>query len=423
MLIQKANAEKVEFSSVFTGESSTTGPKLPDGKEIAIPKFEKDKWFVPHARLSKDGLPKFDARGHLARELASVENGQFKRNIANRLWALVMGRGLVYPLDMHHSSNPPSHPELLNRLTDEIGEMKFDVKDYLRALMLSQAYQRSSLLPAEAASTPPEMYTVAILKQLSAEQLFSAVVQATGQTAILKKKIDDELKAASEKDFEEMQSKPELLAKSREEKRIALCNQFVSSFGNPAGEAEDDFNPTLSGALFLINSELLSEWLLPQEGNLIDRLMKIEDSAAVAQELYLSVLTRLPEEEERAEVVEHLKKTQSVERRHWASWLGDCWLPPNFGSTINCLLDILPQHGDIDGDRFSANRIVNHEVLVRVRIARASGFPETSPGGFGWGSGGSYGAGGDLSPCCWRSDRCQPEAGLDDLARWGDESI
>ena len=51
-----------------------------------------------------------------------------QRNFANRLWALMMGRGLVQPLDMDHGGNPPSHPELLTLLADQAAAHRFDVK-------------------------------------------------------------------------------------------------------------------------------------------------------------------------------------------------------------------------------------------------------------------------------------------------------
>ncbi len=61
----------------------------------------------------------------------------------------MMGRGIVHPLDMHHSANPPSHPELLDLLAKRLGESKFDARAFLRELALSETYQRSSLLPED----------------------------------------------------------------------------------------------------------------------------------------------------------------------------------------------------------------------------------------------------------------------------------
>ena len=97
--------------------------------------------------------------------------------MANRLWAHLMGRGLVHPLDMHHSANPPSHPEFLTLLADELAAMKFDTRRFLREVALSRTYQRSSLAPAGIApdDVPEESFALANLKGLGPEQLFASL--------------------------------------------------------------------------------------------------------------------------------------------------------------------------------------------------------------------------------------------------------
>ncbi len=84
-------------------------------------------------------------------------NRAFNENIANRLWAMMMGRGLVHPVDLRHPDNPPSQPELLKMLGDEIAAVKFDVKAFLRELALTHAYQRTIDLPAETAPVPDQI--------------------------------------------------------------------------------------------------------------------------------------------------------------------------------------------------------------------------------------------------------------------------
>ena len=64
-------------------------------------------------------MPVFSRRALLGPSLASPESPAFARNIANRLWALMMGRGLVHPVDLHHDANPPSNPELLDLLATQ----------------------------------------------------------------------------------------------------------------------------------------------------------------------------------------------------------------------------------------------------------------------------------------------------------------
>ena len=84
------------------------------------------------------------AAAQLAARLTDGTNLAFNRNLANRLWAHLMGRGLVHPLDMSHSANPPVNSELLAVLAEELARMKFDTRALLRELALTRAYQRSS---------------------------------------------------------------------------------------------------------------------------------------------------------------------------------------------------------------------------------------------------------------------------------------
>jgi len=79
----------------------------------------------------------------LAKCATAGANQAFRRNMANRLWAMMMGRGIVHPVDLDHSDNPPSHPELLDLLAGEFAAMKFDMRAFLRELALTQTYQRS----------------------------------------------------------------------------------------------------------------------------------------------------------------------------------------------------------------------------------------------------------------------------------------
>ena len=78
---------------------------------IAEPPVVKGKEYTVKPEKGRMGIPTYSRRQQLARQLPRKQTFGFSRNIANRLWALMLGRGLVHPLDMHHPENPPSHPE------------------------------------------------------------------------------------------------------------------------------------------------------------------------------------------------------------------------------------------------------------------------------------------------------------------------
>ncbi len=291
VLAEKAEGD-VTFQSVFDPAKVTKriGLRLPGGKLLDEPKFDKGKEYVVAPAKDVRPVPKFSRRALLGPSLVSREDLPFRRNLANRLWALLMGRGLVSPLDMDHSGNPPSHPELLALLADEVAAMKFDVRAFLRELALSQTYQRSSEMPAGLDEAPPASYLVANLKPLTPEQLAWAAMQATGL-------VDAERLALGKN------ANPDAL-------HARLAGQvapFVKTFAGQPGEPPHGFQATLDQALFLSNGTLIRGWLAPRTGNLTDRLLHGKDADAISEELYLSILTRRPTDSERQEVASYLK--------------------------------------------------------------------------------------------------------------------
>jgi hypothetical protein len=134
------------WTSVFTKLGGSTRPRLPEGDEIAEPSLAPGElWIVPPNDKDKNvrPVPKYSRRVRLAECLTDGRSPAFRRNIANRLWTLVMGRGLVEPPDLTHSLNPPAHPALLDLLADAIGVMKFDIRAFLRELALTRAFRQS----------------------------------------------------------------------------------------------------------------------------------------------------------------------------------------------------------------------------------------------------------------------------------------
>ena len=290
-LAEKPIAAKLEFMSVFDKIKHETGPRLPGRDEMEVPTFEKGQEFLepPDRKTNFPGKPKFSPLAKLSEQLPTPENPAFARNMVNRLWFLLMGRGLVHPLDLHHSGNPASHPELLDLLSQEFVAHKYDIRWLLGELARTQTYQRSSILP-EGPEAPPELFLTAIEKRVSAEQLIWSVLEATGERERL---------ATSPENTPE---KPAVATKAD-----ALRPKFIKAFANPPMEPENEIAPSLQAALFVLNDVQVLEMFKPQAGNLVDRLSKLSDPAAIADELYLSVLSRLPSAEEKAEVGEMVK--------------------------------------------------------------------------------------------------------------------
>jgi hypothetical protein len=295
--VEKGTGEPIEFTSVFTSKSSQSGPRLPGGAPLDVPVFEPGEELAKAAEEGQPPLPKFPLRPRLAEQLTGPENRDFSRNLANRLWALMMGRGLVHPLDMRHEKNPPSHPELLDVLGKELVASGFDTRHFLREIALSETWQRSTRLGDQADSTRPESYAVANLRALSAEQVALSMMQATGS---LKRVLATPADLEATKKYRPDKGRP-IPAPNLDN----VLKLFRSVYAGQPGEPEDDFNPSLAAALFVANETLLLDWLSPGDGNLLDRLMKCADDD-VAAELYLSVLSRDASEEERLAVTGYL---------------------------------------------------------------------------------------------------------------------
>lgn len=316
-VLQEVVMREVEFASVFEPDKTNkTGPRLLDAL-MEVPEVKEGEEYIEKPSRTVRSVPKFSLRKLLSERLPSEETPEFARAMANRLWAMLMGRGIVHPLDMHHSDNPPSHPELLNELATRMSSSKYDVKDFLRELTLSATYQRSSFIPdgVDPETLPADSFAVANMKGLSPEQLFESLLVATQASAVLEQQIDDALseeaaEAAEKPDSETPVTEepdPEKIAEARRAKRAARVAEFVTMFGSVPGQPEGDFAASLPQALFLANSETVSGWVPAKLSNLTEQLTGLDDSQKIADELYLSVLSRMPEEAERTLVKEHLE--------------------------------------------------------------------------------------------------------------------
>ena len=140
----------VQFESVFVkGTKHLTAPRVPGDVEITEPAFLPGEDYEVRPAENVPPVPKFSRRAKLAELTTSGNNRAFNENIANRLWAQMMGRGLVHPVDLHHADNPPSNPTLMRLLGERFAAMGFDVKAFVRELALTQVYQRSLDPPAD----------------------------------------------------------------------------------------------------------------------------------------------------------------------------------------------------------------------------------------------------------------------------------
>ena len=195
VLAEKADGD-VTFSSVFKKKvSHQTGPRILDEQPVPEPRIPQGAEYLvaPDKENKVRPIPRYSRRGELAKRLSATTVPQFSRNIVNRLWAIMMGRGLVHPVDLDHAENPPADSELLDLMARAFVVQRYDIKAFLRELALTRAYQRSSEPPPGASNGADSRFAVFSLKPLTPEQLAWSVMQGLGLVSIARQQAEERL--------------------------------------------------------------------------------------------------------------------------------------------------------------------------------------------------------------------------------------
>ncbi len=121
-----------------------------------------------------------DPRPQLAAWLTSPQNQLFSRNLANRIWAQLLGRGIVEPVDDVRVSNPPTNELLLQALSERLVDSQFSLRSLARDICNSQVYQLSAV-PNESNAGDTRQFSHARLRRLRADVLMDSVVTVTGE--------------------------------------------------------------------------------------------------------------------------------------------------------------------------------------------------------------------------------------------------
>lgn len=245
-----------------------------------------------------------DRRAVLAQWLTSPENPFFSQNIANRVWASLMGRGLVEPVDDIRVSNPASNPELMAELGRKLVEYRYDLRQLVRDICNSDAYQRSAT-PRPENAMDTRNYAFATVRRIPAEHLLDCISQVT-----------------------ETKTKFRGLPLGARAVQIAdgqTSNYFLDTFGRAprvtvcACEASTD--PSLSQALHLLNGESVQQNIT--NGGVIARwLAEGVSQDAIIDRIFDRTLGRPPTDEERKELIVNVSQSpdprQGLEDVMWA---------------------------------------------------------------------------------------------------------
>ncbi len=238
---------------------------FPDGTSIELP-------------------PGRDPRAVFADWLITPENPWFTRSIVNRVWAWLMGRGIVHEPDDLRDDNPPSDQELLDYLEGELIAGDYDLRRLYRRILNSHTYQFSSL-PHPGVADEQVPFARYFPRRLDAEVLIDAINQITGTSDLYTSPIPEPFTFIP-----------------REMRAIALADgsitsQFLALFGRSAratGMANERSNqPVPAQWLHLLNSSHIQQKLAG--GPWLTQLLDADRSRdEMIEDLYLTILSRPP---------------------------------------------------------------------------------------------------------------------------------
>jgi hypothetical protein len=232
--------------------------------------------------------PDKDPRVVFADWLISSKNPYFARNITNRVWAWLMGRGIIHEPDDIRPDNPPSNPELLSYLEKELVNGHYDLKKIFRLILNSKTYQLSAIPESEKTSGDAEFAHYAT-RRLDAEVLIDAICQITGTTEKYSSPIPEPFTFIPEN-----QRTIELADGS-------IGSPFLEKFGRPSRdtglESERNNRSTSAQSLHLLNSSHIRK-KIEQSQKLRELFQSKKKPREIVEELYLTILSRMPTEDE-----------------------------------------------------------------------------------------------------------------------------
>jgi hypothetical protein len=253
----------------FLGGAPLDEPALPAG-------FKEPDVKPPVKSLPK---PLFSRKEKLAEWATARTNPYLAKAAVNRIWAQFMGRGIVHPVDSFLEDNKPALPGLLDALTQQFIEHKFDLKWLIGEIVSSDTYQLAATGPVKDAL--PKHFERARIRPLTAEEILAVLKTAGG---------DPEQKSEG-----------------------VTETYFVRYFGEPL-TGQGEFQGSLSEHLFLNNSDVVRGFIKRKKGNLADTInSSAEPWEQRVDRMFLSVLTRLPHDSERQKFVSYLTSDPKAE--------------------------------------------------------------------------------------------------------------
>ncbi len=227
--------------------------------------------------------PDSDPREALAAWVTSKENDYFAQVMVNRIWADLMGRGLVMPVDDLRATNPPTNGPLLEALANDFRDKQFNLKEVIRTITTSYVYALSSD-PTDRNIADTQNYSRHYRQRLRAEVMLDAIADITD--------IPNTFAAMP----------PGSRAKEIWTHRVSSL--FLDTFGRPDPNqdppCERQEDATVTQALHMMNATELHARVASDKGRAAQLASSDNTPEQIVEELYLLVYARFPDSDERA---------------------------------------------------------------------------------------------------------------------------
>ena len=249
--------------------------------QMADPTFMNANFELKAFKLNQIEPNETNLREELAKLCIEGDKPWIAMAMVNRMWGQFFGYGFTKPIDDMGPHNPASHPELHDRLAAEFVKSNYDLKQLIRWICNSEAYNLTSQVGRDnevdnpAAGELP-LFSHMYVKSMEAEQLYDSLIVATSAHK------------SGRANWEQA-----------ERQRQQWMGQFIIAFGTDEGDEATTFNGTIPQALMMMNGELVNNAVSADKGSsLRDALENSDPDATKIRNLYLATLSRYPSSRE-----------------------------------------------------------------------------------------------------------------------------
>ena len=240
---------------------------------------------------TRDLDPEKNLRSELAKLVIEGDRPWVAMSIVNQMWGHFFGYGFTKPIDDMGPHNPASHPDLHDRLAREVVKGRYDLKQIIRWICNSEAYNLTSQYSGKndidnpAAGEVP-LFSHMYVKSMEAEQLYDSLIVATNAHRSGRSSWDQ-----------------------AEQQRQQWLQQFVIAFGTDEGDEATTFNGTIPQALMMMNGDLVQNATNAEKGSFLREILEEPRGTDITRinKLYMATLGRLPDTRERSMAIRMIK--------------------------------------------------------------------------------------------------------------------